>query len=595
MPEDCKRKTVKDWPQDTGKEWQNPSPVQRKYSPATSRQKMHSKEKEDGILMDKSGMDSVFPLKPVCHKRPFILKNCQAGSNYITQTDQRRLYNHPPCSSQSKQTKNKRQEENDLSKFEPTDIELHQPLQKRGETNGKPTTGYETLHENQSRLSENQIDSMTKEIRKKEIMLQEKLLKTEQELRKVQLKSALVDKVKREESSKSVKREENRLYCNDKGNWDWEIGRERTLGGRRDGQKERVRERDWGTGNKDIMEQLEKCERETIMNQRERRRDGKREVSLQWENKTTDCYIQDKLWGKEINQKWEVGRKNKTRRETEVEWDWNEIKELERTDWQGKGGVNSGEKRRAERPKVKRDIEEEEDEEQWDIIDRLKLNSHAKGKAFSKQINGLESHQWPSQERLYEHNQRTAEEMTTKTIRKALPAEPSTEVALGSPYFNQKGNRLQQVELSPENSSNANTHLIPCNICHRQFTEDRLDKHSMVCEKLQHSKRKVFDSSKYRAKGTELEKFMKTNNRCEAPELKKNNWRQKHEAFICSLRQTRDPVTRDFQPQLSADPNPDYISCPHCGRRFAPGPAERHIPKCQNIKSKPPPPPRHRR
>uniref|UniRef100_A0A4W4GY32 C2HC/C3H-type domain-containing protein n=1 Tax=Electrophorus electricus TaxID=8005 RepID=A0A4W4GY32_ELEEL len=135
-----------------------------------------------------------------------------------------------------------------------------------------------------------------------------------------------------------------------------------------------------------------------------------------------------------------------------------------------------------------------------------------------------------------------------------------------------------------------NIRLIPCNICHRQFKEDRLDKHSSVCEKIHQSKRKTFDSSKYRAKGTDLENFMKTNDQCKTPELKKNNWRQKHEAFIRNLRQVRGPSTGDFQPQSSSDLNPDYITCPHCGRHFAPGPAERHIPKCQNIKSRPPPP-----
>uniref|UniRef100_A0A9J8AAS5 C2HC/C3H-type domain-containing protein n=2 Tax=Cyprinus carpio TaxID=7962 RepID=A0A9J8AAS5_CYPCA len=43
-------------------------------------------------------------------------------------------------------------------------------------------------------------------------------------------------------------------------------------------------------------------------------------------------------------------------------------------------------------------------------------------------------------------------------------------------------------------------------------------------------------------------------------------------------------------PQSGLNLNSEYVSCPHCGRRFAPGPAERHIPKCQNIKSRPPPP-----
>uniref|UniRef100_A0A673XKY2 Zinc finger C2HC domain-containing protein 1C-like n=1 Tax=Salmo trutta TaxID=8032 RepID=A0A673XKY2_SALTR len=132
--------------------------------------------------------------------------------------------------------------------------------------------------------------------------------------------------------------------------------------------------------------------------------------------------------------------------------------------------------------------------------------------------------------------------------------------------------------------------LIPCTICHRKFAAERLEKHLQVCERMQHSSRKVFDSSKYRAKGTDLEEFMKTNSRSKSPEVRKSNWRQKHEAFIRNLRQAHVPAAGALQPQPPIQDNDDYVTCPHCARRFAPGPAERHIPKCQNIKSRPPPP-----
>jgi len=29
----------------------------------------------------------------------------------------------------------------------------------------------------------------------------------------------------------------------------------------------------------------------------------------------------------------------------------------------------------------------------------------------------------------------------------------------------------------------------------------------------------------------------------------------------------------------------DYVTCQYCNRRFSPGAADRHIPKCANIKS----------
>ncbi|XP_035276100.1 zinc finger C2HC domain-containing protein 1C isoform X1 [Anguilla anguilla] len=151
--------------------------------------------------------------------------------------------------------------------------------------------------------------------------------------------------------------------------------------------------------------------------------------------------------------------------------------------------------------------------------------------------------------------------------------------------------RQLEVEL-PNKSSEVVLQLLPCRLCHRNFAADRLEKHRKVCEKVRYSTRKVFDSSKYRAKGTDLEEYMKTNTRRKTPELKKSNWRQKHEAFIHNLRQARMPIKGGLRPQLPMD-DQDYQTCPHCARRFAPGPAERHIPMCQNIRSRPPPPRRH--
>ncbi|MBN3311894.1 ZC21C protein, partial [Atractosteus spatula] len=149
-----------------------------------------------------------------------------------------------------------------------------------------------------------------------------------------------------------------------------------------------------------------------------------------------------------------------------------------------------------------------------------------------------------------------------------------------------------------ENSQSGNPQLVPCELCHRKFAVERLEKHSKICEKLQNSKRKVFDSCKHRAKGTELETYIHKKKVKPPIVLRKNNWRQKHEDFIRSIKQAREVqqvITQGGKvvnlPQPPANPNPDYVPCPHCGRRFAPRPAQRHIPKCQHIRSRPPPPP----
>lgn len=46
-----------------------------------------------------------------------------------------------------------------------------------------------------------------------------------------------------------------------------------------------------------------------------------------------------------------------------------------------------------------------------------------------------------------------------------------------------------------------------CSFCGRKFLCSRLKKHTNICSKSQGSKRKVFDSSKARARGTELEEY----------------------------------------------------------------------------------------
>lgn len=146
--------------------------------------------------------------------------------------------------------------------------------------------------------------------------------------------------------------------------------------------------------------------------------------------------------------------------------------------------------------------------------------------------------------------------------------------------------------------------LVPCELCGRRFMVQRLEKHMQVCQKMLNSKRKVFDSSKARAKGTDLEQYLHTKGRTKdpPPQVKGSSWRQKHESFIRTIRQARlvqDVVSKGGKasdvPPPPPEENPDYVTCPHCSRRFAPRPAERHIPMCATIKSRPCPPPARRR
>jgi hypothetical protein len=73
---------------------------------------------------------------------------------------------------------------------------------------------------------------------------------------------------------------------------------------------------------------------------------------------------------------------------------------------------------------------------------------------------------------------------------------------------------------------------------------------------------------------------------------KKSDWRKKHEEFIRTIRAAKEyqaHVAKGGNPADLPPPPPsdytDYIQCPYCNRKFSEGAAERHIPKCKNIKS----------
>ncbi|KAH9589034.1 Double zinc ribbon [Trypanosoma melophagium] len=141
---------------------------------------------------------------------------------------------------------------------------------------------------------------------------------------------------------------------------------------------------------------------------------------------------------------------------------------------------------------------------------------------------------------------------------------------------------------------------VECSNCGRKFAMEALERHERVC--VTQKKRKVFNVRAMRLTGTGAENLQRTNSGVPSPKsVPKKNWRAESQAFRRAMREARmvDKVlksggnARDLPPPTYSE-NSHYIPCPHCGRKFAPDVAERHIPRCATTVNKPKPPPRRR-
>lgn len=127
--------------------------------------------------------------------------------------------------------------------------------------------------------------------------------------------------------------------------------------------------------------------------------------------------------------------------------------------------------------------------------------------------------------------------------------------------------------------------LKPCKICGRTFLPPALKKHAPICQKAAVKKRKVFDSSRQRAEGTDISVVKPIKQRPEPPK-KQSNWRRKHEDFIATIRAAKGlgqilKEGGELPPPPPPSYDPDYVQCPHCQRRFNESAADRHISFCK--------------
>eukprot|EP00474_Spongospora_subterranea_P011151 CRZ11609.1 hypothetical protein [Spongospora subterranea] len=133
--------------------------------------------------------------------------------------------------------------------------------------------------------------------------------------------------------------------------------------------------------------------------------------------------------------------------------------------------------------------------------------------------------------------------------------------------------------------------LVLCQVCGRNFSEDRIVQHARVCK---HAKpRKIFDPSEHRTRNTELAQFFKAAKIAEpnskSVKQKSQEWKRRSEELRDALSSARAPAGLKAKGAPGGAPkvNTSFIPCPHCQRRFNAKAAERHIPLCSSIVNRP--------
>eukprot|EP01059_Diplonema_ambulator_P015163 TRINITY_DN2626_c0_g1_i3.p1 TRINITY_DN2626_c0_g1~~TRINITY_DN2626_c0_g1_i3.p1 ORF type:complete len:489 (+),score=106.71 TRINITY_DN2626_c0_g1_i3:128-1594(+) len=138
--------------------------------------------------------------------------------------------------------------------------------------------------------------------------------------------------------------------------------------------------------------------------------------------------------------------------------------------------------------------------------------------------------------------------------------------------------------------------LVPCSKCGRSFASERLAKHENSC--IADMKRKKFDSRKNRVSGTEMAQFQGKFDKQHETTTAKSNWQTKSNAFREAMKSAKEVDTAIKEgkalppPTYTREEDDTRMPCHHCGRKFAPDVAERHIPKCATTVHKPKAPPK---
>eukprot|EP01039_Chlorochromonas_danica_P009375 gene9375-10353_t len=205
------------------------------------------------------------------------------------------------------------------------------------------------------------------------------------------------------------------------------------------------------------------------------------------------------------------------------------------------------------------------------------------------------------------------------------------------------GNGSGRGGVDPMNDFPTYGHLLKCSHCGRNFNEVSYTKHVKICQKVFQRKRKVFDSSKARIKGTELAAYVNNTNSSSSSYKGLNTmrrsttsqgrshtshsggsgsggsgkWKAQSVDFRRAIRLAKQVSLAEKKSKMTGIPlhvildqdvtynryvekantmsssstavgsSLGYRRCPTCGRSFNEKAAERHIPKCKDIINKP--------
>jgi len=139
---------------------------------------------------------------------------------------------------------------------------------------------------------------------------------------------------------------------------------------------------------------------------------------------------------------------------------------------------------------------------------------------------------------------------------------------------------------------------IACRQCGRKFAQPALQRHIKICKKVFGQKRKAFKTKAVDDEAIKARRNTDTNKIEKELERKrlaaKQKWKSQSQGLREAIKASKaiEQAMKEGKsladiPQMQSQVPDTRVPCPHCGRKFAEETAKRHIPKCQNIKSRP--------